>query len=128
MEHTFPGGIKATSHDGAGDEFLRGMIREAELEEGPTPQEREIVRLRDDFREAVTVIKALVIEAGGKAKISDLSMAEAYGKELVEQRRANRSETPSAPSSAKAHNERHTGPTNRRRTQRVLCGDDGRPV
>lgn len=84
MKHTFEGGIRAESHDLAGDLFLAGMMRHRDLEDGPTPQEREIARLRDDLRKAMTLIRALVIEAGGNVALSDRSLCEAYGKELIE--------------------------------------------
>jgi hypothetical protein len=86
MKHTFPGGITATANDAAGAEFLRGMIRQPDLEDGPTPQERELRQLRDDLRKAMNVIRALIIEAGETVTISDRSMAEAYGKDLIEHR------------------------------------------
>lgn len=86
MKHTFPGGITATSNDGAGDLFLAGMMRQRDLEDGPSPQERELIELRDNFRKAVNVIRALVIEAGGTSTISARSLCEAYGKDLIEHR------------------------------------------
>jgi hypothetical protein len=86
MKHTFACGITATSHDGAGDLFLAGMMRQRDLEDGPTAQEREVIELRDNFRKAVNVIRALVIEAGGTVTLSERSLAAAYGRELVEQR------------------------------------------
>lgn len=84
MKHTFECGITATSHDGLGDEFLAGMIRQRDLEDGPTPQEREIANLHRNFQRAVNVIRALVIEAGGTLTISERALAEAHGKSLVE--------------------------------------------
>jgi hypothetical protein len=86
MKHIFTGGFTATSHDSAGDEFLAGMICQRDLEDGPSRLERESIELRDNLQKAMIVIRALVIEAGGAATISDRAMAEAYGKDLIEHR------------------------------------------
>lgn len=84
MKHSFPGGIIATSNDAAGDLFLAVMMRQRDLKDDPTPEERELTQLRDDLRKAMNVIRALVIEAGGTVALSERSLCEAYGKDLIE--------------------------------------------
>ena len=90
MKHTFPGGITATSNDGTGDLFLAGMMRQRDLEDVPTPQEREIMVLRERLRHATLIIGALVLEAGGTVTLSEHRLADAYGKDLIQYRDESR--------------------------------------
>ncbi len=72
MKHTFPCGIVGESHSAAGDAFLAQMIRQPDLEDGPTEEEK----LRSALRAAHRMIAAICIQHGGSIRVEDLSMAQ----------------------------------------------------
>lgn len=81
MNHKFPGGITAASNDSTGDEFLAGMIRQRDLEDGPTEADflRKQVRYYEaSERQAMLLISALVQKAGGSVEIDDIDRMMAY--------------------------------------------------
>lgn len=81
MNHTFSCGITATSNDSLGDEFLAGMIRQRDLEDGPTETEVLRKQVRDyeaSERSAMLLVAALVKKAGGEVEVDDLDTMRAY--------------------------------------------------
>ena len=81
MKHAFDCGITATSHDSLGDEFLSGMIRQRDLEDGPTEAEllcQRVRQLEASERQARLLVASLVQKVGGSVEIDDMETALAY--------------------------------------------------